>query len=525
MRVEQTAAPDTLRPLDRKGGKGTSAVEGESAVPALETRNLTKQFPGVLALDDACLTVQAGEIHALVGQNGAGKSTLINILSGMLAPDSGEILLGGAAASLRTTRRAIECGIVTVYQELSLLPNLTIAQNIALGREPRRFGFLDPGRMAATARSALARIGLSIPPETRVGSLALAERQLVEIAKALSQRPGVLVLDEPTAALGGAEVERLHSVLRTLRREGMSIIYVSHRFREILDLCDRATVLRNGRVVTTMHLAGLSEADLAEAMVGSRREAFARARPRPKGAALVEARGLRYRDLVTDVSLAVAEGEILALTGLLGAGQNEIARMLGGDLHHDAGSIAVRGKTLVLREPADAIAAGLCLVSDERKREGILSNLTLRENIALPSLGRRRWVGPFVDVPAERTAVAESIRRFGVVTASLESPIRTLSGGNQQKALVARWHLAAAEVFILIEPTHGVDVAARGEIYRRLDALAAAGKAVIVVSSDIQEVLALADRILVVRSGSIAAATTPAEVDDEALNLLIQGVR
>ena len=494
-----------------------------SASPALEVRNLTKQFPGVLALDGVAFVLGRGEVHALVGQNGAGKSTMINVLSGMLAPDAGEIRLAGRPASIDSTRKAIELGIATVYQELSLLPNLTVAQNIALGHEPRRLGLLDLAAMRTTARKALARISVELD-DIPVGGLSLAERQLVEIAKALAHDPTVLVLDEPTAALGGREVERLFAILRRLRGEGMSIVYVSHRFREILDLCDRATVLRNGRVVMTAELAGWKEADLTEAMVGARSEVFARARPAAgRRTPMIATEGLRYSDQVKDVSFSVAEGEILALTGLLGAGQNEIARLLGGDLQPDAGSIVIGGRKAVLRHPSDGRAAGICLVSDERKREGILPNLTLRENIALPSLGQRRAGGLFVDRAAERTAVAKSVRQFGVVAGSLETPMRSLSGGNQQKALIARWHLAAAMVFVLIEPTHGVDVAARGEIYRRLDALAAAGKALVVVSSEIAEILAIADHILIIRQGLIAAATTPSETDEEGLNLMIQG--
>jgi ABC-type sugar transport system ATPase subunit len=495
-----------------------------SASPALEVRNLTKQFPGVLALDRVAFVLGRGEIHALVGQNGAGKSTMINVLSGMLAPDAGEIRLAGEPVSIDSTRKAIELGIATVYQELSLLPNLTVAQNIALGHEPRRIGLLDVAAMRAAAWKALARIGVEMAVDIPVGLLSLAERQLIEIAKALAHDPTVLVLDEPTAALGGREVERLFAILRRLSGEGMSIVYVSHRFREILDLCDRVTVLRNGRVVTTAELAGWKEADLTEAMVGGRSEVFARARAATsRRTPVIAAEGLRYSDQVKDVSFSVAEGEILALTGLLGAGQNEIARLLGGDLQPAAGSIVIGGRKVVLRHPSHGRAAGICLVSDERKREGILPNLTLRENIALPSLGQRRSGGLFVDRAAERTAVAESVRQFGVVAGSLETPMRSLSGGNQQKALIARWHLAAAMAFVLIEPTHGVDVAARGEIYRRLDALAAAGKALVVVSSEIAEVLAIADRILIIREGLIAAATTPFETDEEGLNLMIQG--
>jgi len=496
-------------------------TDGE--VPALEARGLNKQFPGVLALRDVDFTLGRGEIHAIVGQNGAGKSTLINVLSGMMAPDAGEIRVSGQAVTISSTRRAIELGVATVYQEPSLLPNLSVAQNLALGREPRRYGFLDVGAMREAARAALARIGLTVAEDEPVGELSLAERQLIEIAKALAQRPSVLVLDEPTAALGKREAERLFAILRALRDEGISIVYVSHRFREILDLCDRATVLRNGAVVRTANLAGWTEADLTEAMVGGRSELFVRARASTHGPMLIEARDLGYRDRVRQISFSVAAGEIVALTGLLGAGQDEIARLLAGDLRPDGGSIAVRGRKVLMRHPSDGNAEGICLVSDERKREGILPNLALRENVALPSLGRRRALGAFVDARAERLAVGRATRQFDVVAASLETPIRNLSGGNQQKSLIARWRLAEADVFILIEPTHGVDVAARAQIYRSLEALAASGGALIVVSSEIVEILAIADRILVIREGRVAAETSAVDTDEERLNLMIQG--
>jgi ABC-type sugar transport system ATPase subunit len=492
---------------------------------ALEARGLTKRFPGVLALDDVGFHLRRGEIHALVGQNGAGKSTLINVISGMLAPDSGEIRLAGRPVTIASTRNAIELGIATVYQELSLLPNLTVAQNIVLGREPRRHGFLDIGAMRRMCDAALARLGLDIPTNARVGSLSLAERQLVEIAKALANRPSVLILDEPTAALGRREAERLFEIVRGLRAEGIAVVYVSHRFSEVLDLCDRATVMRNGRVVTETVLEGWSEARLTEAMVGRRTEIYVATSRNPGGEPVLEASGLSWQSRVRDISFSVAKGEILVLTGLLGAGQNEIARLVGGDIVADSGRVSLRGRELVIRNPQDAAAAGIGLLTDDRKQEGILPNLSLAANIALPSLDQRRRLGLLVDQPAERREVLERKEQFAVVADSLAAPIRTLSGGNQQKALLARWHLADADVFVLIDPTRGVDVAARAEIYRRLDALAAAGKALIVVSADIPEALALADRILVVRDGAIVAETRPGDTDEERLNLLVQGAQ
>ena len=375
--------------------------------------------------------------------------------------------------------------------------------------------------MRATARAALARIGIAIDVDTRVGALSLAERQLIEIAKALAQRPSILVLDEPTAALGNREAEHLFGILRALRAEGMSIVYVSHRFREILDLCDRATVLQNGAVVTTASLAGWTEADLAEAMVGDRTQMFERARGSDRGSADRGPRPLLSRPGQSNLLLSRSGGDCGVCIGLLAPGQNEIALLLAGDLRPDAGSIAVRGRNVVMRHPSDGNAEGICLVSDERKREGILPNLALRENVALPSLSCSpcRWA-------ARRHHCRETggRPRNGAIRRSrrlARDPDTTLSGGNQQKSLIARWHLAAAVVFILIEPTHGVDVAARAQIYRRLEALAAGGGALIVVSSEITEILAIADRILVIREGRIAGETTTVDTDEESLNLMI----
>jgi ribose transport system ATP-binding protein len=490
---------------------------------ALELRAVSKRFGVVVALDNASLTVRRGEIHALVGQNGAGKSTMINLISGMHQPDSGEIRLAGRTVEIDSTRKAIQLGVATVYQELSLLPNLTIAQNLALGREPRRFGLLDVSANRDQARAATERMGLSFPVDTLVGALSLAERQLIEIAKALAHGPSVLILDEPTAALANREAGRLFDVLRGLRAEGMAIVYVSHRLGEILDLCDRATVLRNGQAVMTTGLAHLNEADLTEAMVGGRTELYHRQRPATFGAVILESADLSWGDVVSGVSLSVRRGEILGLTGLLGAGPNKVARLLGGDLKSSAGTIYVHGAAVAMRGPGDAIAAGLCLVTDERKVEGILPNLGLKDNIALPSLTRRRTRGIFVDGAGERSVVSAIVRRTGVVASSIDVAMRALSGGNQQKALIARWLLKESEAVILIEPTQGVDVAARADIYRRIDELAAAGKAVILVTSDIPELLALADRIIVMQDGRTVAETRPDDVDEERLSLMIQG--
>ena len=498
------------------------ADAGPAAAEVLAIRGLGKTFPGVIALDDVSLSLAPGRVHAVIGQNGAGKSTLINILSGMQQPDTGEIRVDGRPVAIRDTWHALELGIATVYQELSLLPNLTVAQNIALGREPRHLALLDRRAMQENALGALDRLGLALAPDTPVLRLSLAERQMVEIAKALAVRPKVLVLDEPTAPLGAAECEQLFQSVARLKAQGVAILYVSHRFAEILRICDEATVLRNGRHIVTTGLAGWSESRLTEAMIGAKGAQFRR-QQRQVGPTKLRASELSWGKRVRSVSLEVRRGEILALTGLLGAGQNEIGRLLGGDLAAERGEIEVSARPVRFLSPHDAVKAGICLLTEERKTEGIFPNRALRENIAIASLPRLRNALGLVRSSAERRDTAREAADFGVVAASLEAPIRTLSGGNQQKSLLARWDLADAEIFVLIEPTRGVDVGARADIYRRLDGLARAGKAIVVVSSDLAEVLAIADRILVVRDGCIAAETAGDELREEDLNLLVQG--
>ncbi len=501
----------------------TSTPLSLEASPVLQTTGLGRRFPGVIALDDVSIGLAAGKVHGLIGQNGAGKSTLINLLSGMLSPDAGAIEVNGCTVAMRSPRDALRLGIATVYQELSLLPNLTVAQNLVLGREPHRHGLLDTRTMHMQALDALDLLGLEISPDTLVSNLSLAERQMIEIAKALASAPRILILDEPTAPLGTRESAQLFTAIGRLKANGVAILYVSHRFAEVLALCDVATILRNGRKVETTSLNGWTEARLTDAMIGSHTERYVPTR-RSTGEIILAARDLKLGRKLRGISLEARRGEILAITGLLGGGQNEIARILGGDMRADSGVITIAGKAIRPRAPGDAIAAGIALLTEERKTESILPNRPLRENIAVASLSARRGTAGTIRTRQERADVTRAAGDFGVIAASLEVPMRTLSGGNQQKALLARWELASADVFILVEPTRGVDVGARAEIYRRLDTLARSGKSIVVVSSDVPEVLALAGRILVVRDGIIAAETHTADTSEEALNLMIQGV-
>jgi ABC-type sugar transport system ATPase subunit len=491
----------------------------------LEMRGICKRFPGVVALDDVNMAVERGEMHSVIGQNGAGKSTLMNILSGLLRPDAGTIRIDGRPVEIATAADALRLGIATVYQELSLLPNLTVAQNIFLGREFRRGPFVDSRAAIRASREALALLGADeIDAGGRTGTLPLAQQQLVEIAKALSHRPSILILDEPTAPLAKAEADRLFSVLARLKRDGLTIIFISHRFREVLEHCDRGTILRNGRLVGTEPLAHETEASLSEKMIGRAVRGFYR-QTRTDGSRdeILVAQGLGYRDKVKDVGFALRRGEILGVTGLLGAGQNEVARLLGGALRPDRGAIIRGGSKLRLDDARSAIRAGICLITEDRKREGLFLDLAIRENISLPSLARFQRFGLFLRRSREKRQVGEVMRQLNVVARSDDAPVRTLSGGNQQKTILARWLLRDLDVVIFIEPTRGIDVGSKAEIYRDLETLARGGKGIVVVSSDVAEIVGLADRVLVMVHGRIGRTIARARVTEEAVNLAVQG--
>jgi len=491
-------------------------------------RGITKRFPGTVALDGVDLDVDGGTIHGLLGENGAGKSTLLKILAGDYTATEGTIEIAGSRVAIDSPRAAREHGIGIVYQELSLLANLSVAENITLGFEPSRHGTIDSGRVSELAARALDQIGVAVDPERTVAELSLAERQLVEIARVLTiQRPRVVVFDEPTAALNHHDVVRLFGIMTRLRDDGVAVIFVSHRYREVLEICDVSTVLRNGRLVGRVERGEASLERLVELTLGQRGETvFTREwRADAGGDVVVSARGLRIGARIRDVDLDLRRGEIVSLCGLLGMGQTEIARALIGDGRDVGGTIRIGRAEGVPRSPRHAVRLGAGLVPEDRQAEGLFLDMSVRANISIASL-RRILVSTALRViswPRERRLVREVGERTGIAARVLGRRVRTLSGGNQQKSLLARWLLRRCDVLISIEPTRGVDVGAKLEIYRRLEDLARSGAAVLVVSTDLPEVLGLSDRVLVVYRGRITAELDPQTASEQDLLLAMQG--
>jgi ribose transport system ATP-binding protein len=494
-------------------------------------KGITKRFPGTLALDRVDFTVNRSEIHALVGQNGAGKSTLIKILAGDYAATAGSISIDGHPVSIRNTRDARRLGIGVVYQELSLLPNLTVAENVFLGREPTRLITLRQGALIRRTREALDRLEIGhIDAHTRVARLAPAERQLVEIAKVLSLDPRILILDEPTATLTQDNVERLFSLLRHLRERDIGIVYISHRFKEILALCDRGTVLRGGRVVHRFETKDITLDTLVEATLGQKQETFFRRSVHHDSVQHEQAlvvRNLTAGDKVRDVSFDMRRGEIVGLCGLLGSGQSEVGRALCGDHHGEVqGSIELYGRRVTLQSPQRAKQLGIGFLSDNRREEGLFPEMLSQENISIASLGRFVWsrVVPYIPGRAVRRVVRSIAQKTELPPSALQRPVRFLSGGNQQKVVLSRWLLRDSEILVFLEPTLGVDVGAKNEIYRQLEVLAHEGKSILVISTDIPEILGISDRIFVMYHGSLTAVFSREEATEEKIVRAMQGV-
>lgn len=495
------------------------------SAPLLEAVALWKRFPGVQALAEVSASFGAGEVVAVMGENGAGKSTLMKVLAGVQAPDAGEIRWEGRPVRMAGVVQAEALGIAFIHQELNLCENLSAAENIMLGREPRWGGcWLDRKALRERARGALERVGLAVAPEVLVESLSIGQRQMVEIARALAREARLVIMDEPTSSLTSGEAERLFGVVRELKAQGLGVVFISHRLREVEAVADRVLVLKDGR--NSGHLSGgeIGAERMVQLMVGRDLDP-ARRRPAEvaRGAVRLEVEGLRTRAWPGEaISLAVRAGEIVGLAGLVGAGRSELARVVAGVDRPLGGTVRVDGVALPPGRVGAAVAAGLVLAPEDRKEQGIFLDLSIQENVALPGLGRMQRAG-FVK-RGEVVALGERMRDLlGIRAANLEQAAGLLSGGNQQKVVLAKWLALGPKVLVLDEPTRGVDVGAKGEIYRVVEALAAGGAAVLMISSDLEEVLRLSDRVLVMHEGRLAGEVGKANLSEEAVMALATG--
>lgn len=494
--------------------------------PLLRMENIRKVFSGVAALDNVSLTLERGEVHSLVGENGAGKSTLIKVMTGAYTRDGGDVLLEGRSVNFRSPEDANAAGVVAVYQEVNLLTFRTVAENIYLGREPRKFGLVDWAKMNRDAGQLLQSLGLNINPKAELGSLNIALRQMIAIARGVSLGAKVLVLDEPTSSLTEKEVGILYQVIGRLKEQGTAIVYISHRFDELYAVCDRVTVLRDGKFVGTRELAGLERIDLVCMMLGRQREELER-----KGATafaetdetsidsavpLLKTEKLNRGRRLRNVSLEARRKEILGMAGLLGSGRTDVARAVFGADKAESGKVFLEGKSLNLNSPNDAINAGIAFLSEDRKAEGIVPEWSVRENMTLAALPALTTLG-VVSRQRQNQIVDKYMKRLGIKASSADQKIRELSGGNQQKVLLARWLCKNPKFLIMDEPTRGIDIGAKGEIQRLVNELANEGLGVLMISSELEELVEGSSRVVVMRDGELVAEIPRAQISQDAI--------
>jgi galactofuranose transport system ATP-binding protein len=493
----------------------------EQQSPILEVRRVTKRFPGVLALDDVSFELRPGEVHALVGENGAGKSTLIKVITGVYKPDDGQVHFKGEEVSFSDPRESQAVGISTIYQEINLIPLLSVAQNIFLGREPRnRLGIIDVESMNREAAEILERYGIRADVTAPLRSLGLGAQQMVAIARAISVDTRAVIMDEPTSSLEAREVETLFGVIRQLREEGVGVIYVSHRLGELYEICDSVTILRDGRVVHAGELAELSRLQLIAYMLGRElaevEEEGATGFGEEHEAArepVLEVQGLTQRPRLREITFDVRPGEVVGLAGLLGAGRTETAKAIFGAEPLDSGSVRVGGEDLRTGSPGAAIKAGIAFLPEDRKSEGIIPDLSVKENIVAAALPRLTHAG-LVSEKEQDELVDRFIQSLGIKASSPDQPVRELSGGNQQKVLLARWLCMNPKVLILDEPTRGIDVGAKAEIQKLVDDLAVEGLGVILISSELEEITEGSDRVVALRDGAVVGVLSGEEITE-----------
>ncbi|MEF7437775.1 sugar ABC transporter ATP-binding protein [Paenibacillus lautus] len=486
----------------------------------IQMEGIMKEFPGVLALNNCRFDLRAGEVHALMGENGAGKSTLMKILTGVYQKDAGTIEFKGQPVELSNPKAAQDAGISMIHQELNLAPDLTVAQNIFIGREPRRKLrlFLDDRALHRQVKELFERMGLDMDPSIKVSELTVAKQQMVEIAKALSYNADVLVMDEPTAALSETEIEDLFRIIRQLRESGVGIVYISHRMDEIKRITDRITVMRDGQYIDTVSTAEVTTQDIISKMVG--RQIFETSKPeRTVGEreTVLEVIGLNQGRTLKDINLTLKKGEILGIAGLVGAGRTELARAIFGADRIQSGEIRVHGRKVTIRGPHDAVRQGIGYLSEDRKRYGCVVDLDVKSNVAIASYGSFLRPGGWMNTARIREQAEDIVSRLKVKTPHVDQEVKFLSGGNQQKVVIGKWLTRDCDILIFDEPTRGIDVGAKSEIYRLLNDLAAQGKSIIMISSELPEILRMSHRILVMYEGRITGELDHEEATQESI--------
>ena len=493
----------------------------QETAPLFRMEDISKRYGGVRALEDAELSVQAGRIHAILGENGAGKSTLIKVMSGVVAPDRGRMILDGQEVSFASPAEANRAGIVCIFQELSLIPELSVADNVVISDPPKKFGMIDRKAQRKIAEEALARAGASdIHPSALVKDLPLSRRQMVEIAKALARKPRILILDEATSALTAADVSKVFEVLKRLRSEGLALLYISHRMHEIAELADDCTVFRNGRKIATYKAGTKTDTEVVELMIGREYQNVFPPKPATKTdlAPILECRNLGWTDRLTDINLVVRPGEVIGLGGLDGQGQRELLLALFGVLRGCTGEVLVDGQPVSLGSPAQARSEriGMALIPEDRKTEGLMLPMTVRENLAFAAMDKVSKRG-IIDREAEDRLLDEMVKLLAIRTAGMEIPVGALSGGNQQKVVIAKWLMRHPRIILLNDPTRGIDVGTKQEIYQLLRRLADQGAAIIFYSTDYDELIGCCDRVLVLYDGAIKRELVGADITEHAL--------
>ncbi|MGL4648381.1 MAG: sugar ABC transporter ATP-binding protein [Caldilineaceae bacterium] len=491
-----------------------SARFDPNSEPILRMTQISKAFPGVKALDDVHLEVRPASVHALMGENGAGKSTLMKVLIGIYRPDGGTITFEGKQVEIRDTDAALKLGISMIHQELSPVPYMMVAENIFLGREPTRFGLIDKRKMVADTRRLLDQLELDISPTVLMKDLSIANTQMVEIAKAISYDARLIVMDEPTSAITEREVAHLFRLIRALTAKGVAVIYITHKMDEVFQISDEITVFRDGRHINTVRAGETDRASLIAMMVGRELTSLFPKSEAPIGEVVLAVKGLSRKGVVHDVSFELRRGEILGIAGLMGSGRTEVIEAIFGIHRLDAGEVYVRGQRVEIREPTDAIRHGLALLTEDRKVTGIMPVLPVRDNMMIASLGNFVSRGLLNQRKLAETCQREK-SRLDIKTPSMDQVIKLLSGGNQQKVLVSRWLLTAPDILILDEPTRGIDVGTKGEIHKLMTQLAAEGKAILMVSSELPEILGMSDRVLVMHEGRMTGIFDRADATQE----------